>query len=185
MKNIVFSFIILTTCLITTKNIFAQANKQHTWSVSFGPEIVAPERRFWETHKIGLGGTAKGEYTFGKHSSVTINTGLLVFDGKIKPDDFTVTNPGSYNKLVAIPLKVGTRYYIGNFYFLGEAGAMFLNNYSNSTRASFSAGLGDKIRIGRQKLDISLRQEIWLGNSNNEQLNMAGLRIAYEIQWKK
>ena len=180
-STIVFMMLIIISISFVKKG-YAQANKQHTWSLNFGPEVIAPERIFSETHKIGLGGSFKGEYTFGKHSSVTLNTGLLVFNGKKKPEDFTVTDPGFYNKLFAIPLKVGTRYYVGNFYFLGEAGAIFLNNYSNETRASFSAGLGDKIRIGRQKIDISLRQEIWLGKS--EQLNMAGLRIAYEIQWK-
>ena len=181
MKNFI-SLLVITVSTFCNTNSFAQANKQHTWSINFGPEIIAPERKFWETHKIGLGGSVKGEYTFGKHSSLTINTGLIVFDGKRKPEDFTVTTPKFYDKLVLIPLKFGTRYYVGNFYFLGEAGAIFLNNYSSRTRASLSAGIGDKIRIGKQKLDISLRQEIWFGNK--EQLNMAGLRIAYEIQWK-
>ncbi len=178
-----FSYFVFTFLLLLLfREGKAQANSKHSLSINFGPEMIAPERKFWETHKIGLGGSFKGEYTFGKHSSVTFNTGMLVFNGKRRPEDFTVTNPDFYNKLVAIPLKLGSRYYVGNFYFLGEAGAMFLNNYSNKTRTSFSAGIGDKIRIGKQKIDISLRQEIWLGNG--EQLNMAGLRIAYEIQKK-
>lgn len=180
-KNI--SYVIGIAILIFFSNYTcAQANKQHTWSVNFGPELIAPERAFSETHRIGLGGSIKGEYTFGKHSSVTVNTGLLVFNGKRIPDDIVIGNTFKNDKLIAIPLKVGSRYYIGNFYFLGETGAIFLSDFSNKTRASFSAGVGDKIRIGRQKIDISLRQEIWLGNK--EQLNMAGLRIAYEIQWK-
>lgn len=182
MKKYITYFIVTIILLVFSKYTFAQANKQHTWSVNFGPEIIAPERKFWETHKIGLGGSVKGEYTFGKHSSLTVNTGLLVFAGKKRSENLIIFVPNVYQKLVAIPLKIGTRYYLGNFYFLGEAGAMFLANYSNRTRASFSAGLGDKIRIGKQKIDVSLRQEIWFGNS--EQLNMTGLRIAYEIQWK-
>ena len=165
-----------------TENTSAQANKQHTWSVNFGPELIAPERAFWETHKIGLGGSIKGEYTFGKHSSVTVSTGLLFFNGKRIANNILLGNTIINNKLIAVPIKVGSRYYIGNFYFLGEAGAIFLGDYSDKTRASFSAGLGDKIRIGKHKIDISLRQEIWLGNK--EQLLMAGLRIAYEIEWK-
>ena len=182
MKKCIIYFIATIILIVFTKHSFAQANKQHTWSVNFGPEVIAPERAFWETHKIGLGGSVKGEYTFGKHSSVTVNTGLLVFNGKRIADDILVGNTIINNKLIAIPIKVGSRYYIGNFYFLGEAGAILLSNYSNKTRASLSAGLGDKIKIGRHKIDVSLRQEIWLGNK--ERLNMAGLRIAYEIQRK-
>ena len=182
MKRNITYFIVTMILIVFTEQTFAQANKQHTWSINFGPELIAPERAFWETHKIGLGGSIKGEYTFGKHSSVTVNTGLLVFNGKRIADDILVGNTILTNKLIAFPIKVGSRYYLGNFYFLGEAGAIFLSGYSNKTRASFSAGLGDKIRIGRQKIDISLRQEIWLGN--REQLHMAGLRLAYEIQRK-
>ena len=182
MKKIITYFIVTIILIVFAEYTFAQANKQHTWSVNFGPELIAPERSFWETHKIGLGGSIKGEYTFGKHSSVTVNTGLLVFNGKRTAENILLGNTIINNKLIAVPIKVGSRYYIGNFYFLGEAGAIFLSDYSNKTRASFSAGLGDKIRIGQHKIDISLRQEIWLGNK--EQLLMAGLRIAYEIKWK-
>ena len=78
MKNYI-SLLVITVMTFCNINSFAQANKQHTWSLNFGPEIIAPERKFWETHKIGLGGSVKGEYTFGKHSSLTINTGLIIF----------------------------------------------------------------------------------------------------------
>ena len=88
MKKYITYFIVTIILLVFSKYTFAQANKQHTWSVNFGPEIIAPERKFWETHKIGLGGSVKGEYTFGKHSSLTVNTGLLVFDGKKRDHNF-------------------------------------------------------------------------------------------------
>lgn len=178
-----FIYFILTILFVLMfKEGRTQANNKHSLSVNFGPEMIAPERQFWETHRIGVGGSVKGEYTFGKHSSFTINSGILFFNGKRRPEDFTVTSPEFYENLVAIPVKFGSRYYVGNFYFLGEAGAMILSNYSDKTRLSFSAGIGDKIKIGAHKIDISLRQEIWLGN--REQLHMAGLRIAYEIPWK-
>jgi hypothetical protein len=163
----------------TSITLKAQANKQHSLSVNFGPELFAPED-FWDTHKVGAGISVKTEYTFGKHASTTFNTGLTYFEGKRKFEDFTSPQPEFYRPILAIPLKAGARYYVGNFYFLGEAGAIIMTDFSNTTKAIFSAGLGDKIKIGRKKLDVSARQEIWLGK-NREQYNMAVLRVAYEI----
>ncbi len=159
----------------------AQANQKHTTSINFGPEFFAPEN-FRETHRVGGGLSVKAEYTFGKHASATFNTGLTYFAGKRQFEDFTSPIPKKYTPIIAIPLKAGGRYYIGNFYLLGEAGVIVMTNFSNTTKAVFSAGLGDKIKIGRKYIDISGRQEIWLGK-NNEQYNMAVLRVAYEIVW--
>jgi hypothetical protein len=167
--------------LVITLELKAQANKQHSLSINFGPEIFAPEN-FWGTHKVGAGISLKTEYTFGKHASTTFNTGLTYFDGKQQFENFTSPAPKFYESIVAIPLKLGARYYVGNFYFLGEAGAIIMTKYSNTTKAVFSAGIGDKINIGRKKLDISARQEIWLGK-DREEYNMAVLRIAYEINF--
>jgi hypothetical protein len=181
MKKIIIyslSLLFLQTVTLQTKG---QANEKHTLSINFGPELFAPEN-FWDTHKVGAGLSIKTEYTFGKHASTTFNTGLTYFDGKQVFENFTSPLPEFYKPIVAIPLKLGARYYVGNFYFLGEAGAIIMTKYSNSTKAVFSAGIGDKISIGRRKLDISARQEIWLGK-NKEELNMAVLRVAYEINF--
>ncbi|MGB5006497.1 MAG: hypothetical protein WBO39_06125, partial [Ferruginibacter sp.] len=131
-------------------------------------------------HRAGYGGSLKAEYTFGKHLSATINSGVLIFEGRGYFENL-VLQQKAYKNLTAIPVKAGLRYYIGNFYAAGEAGAVFLNNYTNASRPAVSIGIGDKIKIGQGKLDISLRQEFWLGNPNN--LNMAVLRVAYEIVW--
>jgi hypothetical protein len=181
MKKIVSIIALATIVQFTSLHLQAQANKQHSFSINFGPEVFAPEN-FWGTHKVGTGISLKTEYTFGKHASTTFNTGLTYFDGKRQFENFTSPSPKFYESIVAIPLKLGARYYVGNFYFLGEAGAIVMTKYSNTTKAVFSAGLGDKISIGRRKLDISARQEIWLGK-NREEYNMAVLRIAYEINF--
>jgi hypothetical protein len=181
MKKILIIIVLVIGSQITTLQLKAQANKQHTLSMNFGPELFAPEN-FWATHKVGVGLSIKTEYTFGKHASTTFNTGFTYFDGKKIFEDFTSPLPKYYDYIFAIPIKAGARYYVGNFYFLGEAGAIIMTNYSNTTKAVFSAGIGDKINIGRKKLDISARQEIWLGK-NKEEYNMAVLRIAYEINF--
>lgn len=180
MKYAVSKIVLLVTLLFICQQSIAQANKKHSFSINFGPEISFPESAFRTTHNAGYGGSIKAEYTFGNHASATINSGILVFQGRGYLEN-SVFQPNLYKNLTAIPLKTGLRYYIGNFYAAGEAGAVFLNNYANATRPAVSIGVGDKIKIGSGKLDISVRQEFWLGNPQN--LNMAVLRVAYEIAW--
>ncbi len=164
----------------STQQTFAQANKKESYSINFGPEVAFPESYLRTSHKAGFGGSLKAEYTFGKHISATINTGILVFSGKNYFENIS-SLPTDYKSLIAIPIKVGTRYYLGSFYAAGEAGVVFLSKHLYETRPTVSLGIGDKIQIGYGKIDISLRQEFWLGNPEN--LNMAVLRVAYEIVW--
>jgi hypothetical protein len=179
MKKLLICNLLLISTIIITLDAKGQANKQHSYSVNFGAEMFAPEN-FWETHQIGAGISVKTEYTFGKHGSATFNTGLSYFGGKQQFDPLVSPVKELYKPIIAIPLKLGGRYYVGNFYFLGETGAIIMTTFDNSTKAIFSAGLGDKLKIGRNRLDISARQEIWLGK-NRQQYNMAVLRVAYEL----
>ncbi len=180
MKYAINKIILLATLVIICQQGIAQANKKESFSLNFGPEVAFTESAFRTTHRAGYGGSIKAEYTFGKHVSATINSGLLIFEGRGYFENLVLQSK-AYKNLTAIPVKAGFRYYVGDFYAAGEAGAVFLSNYTNATRPTVSIGLGDKIKIGQGKLDISLRQEFWLGNPNN--LNMAVLRVAYEIVW--
>jgi hypothetical protein len=180
MKKSVCPVLIFCISLLPLGELFAQANKKESFSVNFGAELFSPESNFRATHTTGFGPSIKAEYTFGKHLSATFNTGFTYFKGK------SVFETGSlmrtdYKPLLAIPAKAGARYYLGNFYFLGEAGFVVLNRYLNSANAALSVGVGDKIRIGSNKLDISVRQETWFNTPKN--FNMAVLRVAYEIVW--
>ncbi len=180
MKYAVSKIVLLVTLLLICQQGIAQANKKHSFSINFGPEAAFSESSFRTTHRNGYGGSFKAEYTFGKHISATVNSGILVFEGRGYFENL-VLQQKAYKNLTAIPVKAGLRYYIGNFYAAGEAGAVFLNNYTNASRPAVSIGIGDKIKIGRSKIDISLRQEFWFENPKN--LNMAVLRVAYEIIW--
>jgi hypothetical protein len=161
---------------------FAQANKKESFSLNFGLEALFPEGSFREIYNTGLGATVKGEYTFGKHASATINTGFAAFKGKEYLDTVLGIRQ-SYKSVFAIPVRAGARYYLGSFYFLGETGLVFKNENGSSTNTLFTFGLGDKIKVGNNKLDISLRQETWITSPRN--FNMAVLRMAYEIVWRK
>lgn len=180
MKNTFGQILLLAAMLFISEPVMAQANKKESFSINFGPEISFTETNLRKTHKAGYGGSIKGEYTFGKHASATINSGISVFNGKGYFDDILLPEK-EFDQLVAVPVKVGLRYYIGDFYVAGEGGMVFLSNYLNTSRPVASIGLGDKIKIGSGKLDISLRQEFWLSSSQN--LNLAVLRVAYEIVW--
>lgn len=180
MKKILRNKALLISLLFITQLVYAQANKQHTLSLNFGPETIFPEAGFRQTHNLGFGASVKGEYTFGKHGSVTINTGFAVLRGRAYFEGFNST-PVNYQNMVAMPVKAGTRYYFGNFYLQGEAGVVFLSKYINATSPLLSIGAGDKFKIGRNYLDISLRQEGWFNKSPN--FNMVVLRLAYEIIW--
>jgi hypothetical protein len=166
--------------LQSDQQTFAQANKRESFSINFGPEISFPESTLKTTHNTGYGGSFKAEYTFGKHGSATINSGLSAFKGKGYFDNVQLQQK-EYESLIVIPVKVGLRYYISRFYAAGEAGVVFLSKYANTPRPVVSIGVGDKIKINYHKIDISLRQEFWLGNPRN--LNILVLRAAYEIVW--
>lgn len=180
MKYKISKIILTLTLLFICHQGIAQANKKNSFSINFGPEAAFTESAFRTTHRAGYGGSIKAEYTFCKHVSATINSGVLVFQGRGYFENL-IFQPNVYKNLTAIPLKAGLRYYVGNYYVAGEAGAVFLNNYINGTRPTVCIGVGDKIKIGSGKLDISVRQEFWLGNPKS--LNMAVLRVAYEIVW--
>ncbi len=180
MKKIVLLKLAIIMSITAGNRLFAQANQKGSISLNFGLDALFPEREFRKTHNTGFGASIKGEYTFGKHASATINTGFAAFTGKGYLDT-VVSMQQNYNPVVAIPIRLGGRYYMGSFYFLAETGVVFLNDYTNSTNAVFTTGIGDKIKIGYNKLDISLRQETWINKPRN--FNMAVLRVAYEIVW--
>ncbi len=180
MKRKLCLWLVIFIGLQSVQQIYAQANKTGSFSINFGPEMAFPETDFRKTHNIGYGGSFKAEYTFGKHGSVTVNSGFSVFSGKTYFETIS-SPPTDYKSLLAIPVKAGARYYFGRFYLFGETGLVFLNKYANSTNIILSAGAGDKIKLGDNFLDISLRQETWLNSSQN--FKMAVLRVAYEIVW--
>jgi hypothetical protein len=166
--------------LLMANASMAQANKPQSFSLNFGPELTTPESDFRTTHRIGFGGSVKLEYTLGKHFSTTFNTGVNIMQGRKYISPATLLSI-KYDQLTAIPAKLGARYYLGNFYLAGEGGVVFLQKFTNSTNGVLSIGLGDKIKIGRNRLDISARQEVWFTAASN--LNMAVIRVAYEIVW--
>lgn len=150
----------------------SQPYQKGTTSISMGAEVLFTERKLSASHQTGFGGTAKAEYVFSKHASVTFASGYYYMNAKN-------TTLVKYGDISAIPVKAGVRQYLGNFYASGEAGALFLLDFNQGTIFVYSFGLGDKINLGSRVLDIGLRHEGWsLSGSNTGTI---ALRVGYEF----
>ncbi len=172
MKATIVITLILSALFFVTSRCAAQAYQPKTFSGSVGAEVLFTEAKISGTNKTGGGITLKGEYVFSKHTSATVNSGYYYLPAKNIPNVKT-------NVISAIPIKAGVRYYLGNFYGAGEAGAiMFIGN--NSTAGFvYSLGLGDKFHLGKNVFDVSLRHESW--STADRSLAIIGLRVAYEF----
>ena len=150
----------------------AQAYRVGTISGSVGAEALFAETKLSQTNKTGLGVTAKGEYIFSEHASATINGGYYFMGGRTRLDIKS-------SDISAIPLKAGARYYLGSFYGAGEVGALFFMGDKSRTGFAYSLGLGDKINLGNNVFDISVRHEGWSASKISR--GFVGLRVAYEF----
>ncbi len=146
-----------------------------TFSLSMGGEVLFAESKLKQTHYTGAGATLKGEYVFSKHATATVVSGYYFMNGK----NTTLIN---YNNISAVPVKGGVRYYFGSFYGSGEAGAIFFSSFNQGTGFAYSFGMGDKIKLNRRVMDITLRHEAWvLGGNTNA---VIALRVGYEFAVK-
>lgn len=153
----------------------AQVVKPHTWNLSFGADAAFPENSFRKTHAQGLGITVKSEYVFDKHYSITFSTGFYTLAGRTN-----LLNPGG-KAANGLPLKVGGRYYLGNFYLGGEAGYLNLSGFQSKSGFLYSFFLGDELITSKNgnSLDISARHEAWVTDVTRA---FVGLRLAYEFR---
>lgn len=172
MRTTIVTTLILLIFSFNSNLCVAQAYSIKTLSGSLGAEVLFPESKLTTTNKTGAGLTLKGEYIFSKHTSTTISGGYYFMAGK---NSSNINNPD----ISAIPLKIGARYYLGSFYGAGEVGTIFFMGDNSRTGFSYSLGLGDKINLGNNVFDISLRHEGW--STANNSRGIVGLRVAYEF----
>ena len=152
-----------------------QVNKFHTWNLSAGADALFPENNFKKTHGTGFGITGKAEYLFAKHTSVIFSTGIYTLNGKSN-----LLNPNG-KAATTIPVKIGGRYYLGNFYIGGATGWLYQQGFKPNNGFLYSFFLGDELITNRNgnSLDISLRHEAWV---TDETRAFVGLRLAYEFR---
>ena len=167
----------LTYCLLfLTRPCVAQAYRTNTLSASVGVEALFPESKLAVTNKTGVGLTFKGEYIFSTHASTTVNGGYYSMEGRTR---LNIKN----QNISAIPIKVGARYYLASYYAAGEVGKIFLMGDNSRSGFVYSFGLGDKLNVGNNIFDISLRHEGWTAKGISR--GFIGLRVAYEFAINK
>jgi len=175
MKCNIFS-ILLFLCIVYT-SVNAQVVKPHTWNLSIGADGLFPENNFRKTHSKGLGGTIKAEYVFDKHYSIIFSTGYYTLAGRTN-----ILNPAG-KAANGVPIKVGGRYYLGNFYLGGEAGYLNVSGFQFKNGFLYSFFVGDELLAGKHgnSIDISVRHEAWVTDKTRA---FIGLRLAYEFRLK-
>jgi len=172
MRTITLTALIFSILFFFNNICIAQAYKVKTFSGSVGAEVIFPESKLSVTNKTGAGITLKGEYVFAEHASTTITSGYYFMQAR------DVLNIQTAD-ISAIPVKAGVRYYFGSFYGAGEAGAILFMGNNSRVGFSYSLGLGDKFKLGRNVFDIGLRHEGWSTADNSR--GIIGLRVAYEF----
>ncbi len=145
----------------------AQRRIEYPLFVSISPDLIVPNSEFAKTHNTGFGATVLLGYKLNKSIAPVIAYSYYNVPGRNV----------SVNELRASLLTAGARLYLGNFYLLGNGGAIFTKGYDDATRFVFGVGGGDEIRLNRRsKLDISVSYESFNTSSNN---GIFALRMGY------
>jgi len=107
---------------------------------------------------IGLGGTARVEYSLNNKMTATATTGFVPFISKFSGG--------------IIPLQAGLKYYFQkNIYGLGQAGLHIYTGDGGETKVSLAAGAGYEVPLQRgMTLDLGARIQLI------DNLNYLGLR---------
>lgn len=156
--------------------VYSQVGKKGSLNASAGGEVIFPNSDLRSTHRIGSGVNLKGEYVFAWHASVTLSAGYNYLKGKN-------VNGKLYESIQSFPVKVGTRYYLGNFYAGAEVGLLVEQQFEAGKGVIFAISMGDEIvtQANGNSLDISLRYERW---GTRIYSSIVGLRVAYEFRLK-
>jgi hypothetical protein len=143
--------ILLICCLLTAGVVcIAQPKIKRPIFVTAGIDFLTPNAEFSETHRIGAGATIEAGYRVGRYFSPVLTTSYY----------FVPSRSNANKNLNAVSVKAGGRVYLGNFYMVGEGGALIANGYTNNTKFIYTAGIGDEIRINsRMRIDIGVRYE--------------------------
>lgn len=154
---------------------------QNTSSIGIGAEFGLPSGNFSGLSAIGLGLSAKVDFSISNDIGLSLNGGFMNFFGRsnrlINAQDLTY-----------IPLKGGLKYkFSESFYAEGQLGAALPLNDGQKTLFIWSPGLGNLFNLpGNNQLDLGIRYEAWTGkNQNMPNLNFSnskgfvGVRFAY------
>jgi hypothetical protein len=173
-KFITYSFLI--GALISGTVASAQEGETKAGTqLSVGVEVGIPSGDFGESHKLGLGGSAKVAIPVFTDGAFTVSAGYLSFSGK----EMTISGITFKNAAAnLIPLKAGLRYSFptaGGFYLEPQLGYTIFSGSGNSSGAfTYAANVGMLIN---NMVDVAARYEA--ASKNGATLSHIGLRLAY------
>jgi hypothetical protein len=169
--KLLFNSIIL--CLISLGNAQAQNTIEKTVNFSAGVQyLVLNSDTASRNFNNGLGVNTKAEYRIGEHSSIIATLAI---------NQFKVKTNRTVESITSIPLQVGSRYYLGNFYASTTVGINFQNNGNKKAAFIYCLGLGDEIRFnkGKNSIDVFGFAE---QTNNYTKFPYIGVRLSYEFK---
>ncbi|MXV13699.1 outer membrane beta-barrel protein [Hufsiella ginkgonis] len=139
-----------------------------------GAEFGIPSGSFGNVFTIGFGGSGKFEVPITREFYATATAGFTTF--YLKEDMKPLTINKSY-----VPLKVGGKYYFGNYFFgEGELGLSIGTNKNAGSAFVWAPGAGISFPVTKDGyIDAGVRYERWARDGGN--INQAGFRIAYKF----
>lgn len=144
---------------------------------TLGAEIGIPAGMFAELFKVGFGGSGKLEIPITSNFYGTATAGFISFYNKNRTEGGSIND----NNRSYVPLKIGGKYYLGEFLYTEvEAGAAVGIQKSSGNYFAWAPGLGVAYPITQKSgIDVGVRYEKW--SKSGRGLNQVGLRIAYQF----
>ena len=145
-----------------TSAINAQTEKAAN-KLGIGAEFALPIGSFGlsNTYNIGYGIAVQGEHGLSKALKLTASTGYLLFEVTESITNGSAIYTEVKKNYGAVPLKVGGKYYLGNFYGAAEVGAVF-GQQLGGTALAYHFGIGISVPVTKKSaLDFSARIEEW------------------------
>ena len=165
--------IILFTVIVLAISISGFGQDGSNLRFSVGAELGIATGGFYETHSLGIGGTAQLEILLQEKLKATATSGILIFNGKSIPGG----NSAKYTGQVIIPLRIGVKYYLTpGIYGAFQTGVGFLSNYAKGTAFAFSPQVGyEFITNSGKPIDICVKYD---GYAKSGTIVFFGIRVA-------
>lgn len=158
--------------LFAFSNVNAQTKSP---KLSLGAEFAFPMGDFGDVFNLGYGGSLQYQHPVAENLLVTGSAGFTNF--QTKEIAGTKMNSGF------IPVKVGARYYFGEYFFgAAEVGAAFGTKDGSGTRFAYTPGIGVDFPVSDTgSIELGARYEGWSKGDALVAPSFIGLRLAYNF----
>jgi len=167
----------LVAIMLVSATTFAQSSNAVN-KLSVGADFAVPTGDLSLISSIGYGGSIQGEFNVAKSLNLTASAGYLTFDYKKSLKDLFDQAGVKMDKMGAIPVKAGAKYYFGKmFYGAAELGASFTTGETSATAFAYAPSVGINLPLANKNaFDLGLRYESW---SNEGTSSFIGMRASF------